>query len=61
MDPVEKVFSIDDLRLLILSFYIDKKKVKIHNSSCKSKLHEIFCSPIDRLVFYILIRIYYSR
>ena len=61
MDPVEKVFSIDDLRLLILSFYLDKEKVNTYRPSCKSKLHEIFCSPIDRLVFYILIRIYYSR
>ena len=59
MDPVEKVFSIDDLRLLILSFYLDKVKNK--TISCKNKIEKIFCSPIERMIFNILIRIYYSR
>ena len=40
MDPVQKVFEIDDLRLLILSFSLDKIKKKKINITCQDKLKE---------------------
>lgn len=61
MNPVEKVFTINGLRLLILSFYLDKVKVKKNTVTCLSRIERFLCDPIERLIFSILIRIYYSR
>ena len=60
MSSVEKVFSIEELRLLILSFYLDKVKEE-NNTTCKNRIERFFCNPIERIIFNILIRIYYSR
>lgn len=38
MDPVQKVFEIDDLRLLILSYSLDKVKKKKINITCQDKI-----------------------
>lgn len=38
MDPVQKVFEIEDLRLLILSYSLDKVKKKKINITCQDKL-----------------------
>lgn len=38
MDPVQKVFEIDGLRLLILSYSLDKIKKKKINITCQDKI-----------------------
>jgi hypothetical protein len=38
MDPVQKVFEIDGLRLLILSYSLDKVKKKKINITCRDKI-----------------------
>jgi len=52
MTSEEKVFSIDDLRLLILSFAIElNKNNKKNNFSCNIKCY----NPIEYLLFRIFI------
>ena len=41
MSSVEKVFSIEELRLLILSFYLDRAKEE-NNITCKIELRGFF-------------------
>ena len=42
MDPVQKVFEIEGLRLLILSFSLDKVKKKKINITCQDKIEGLF-------------------
>jgi len=65
-DPCEKVFTIDDLRLLILSFSLDKIKIKkvkkrfIERRFLKLlKFIHSFNNYIDYITFKIFLKIYY--
>ena len=59
--PVEKVFYIDGLRLLILSFYLDKVKKIKKPVNCLNKINYLICLPFNKLVYYIIIKLYHIR
>jgi hypothetical protein len=55
----EKVFSIQDLRYIILSFYLDKFKNKRNKrKSFFNKIKEIIYDKLDICIFYIVLKIY---
>ena len=55
----EKVFTIQDLRYIILSFYLDKiKKKKIIRKKLFKKIKEKISNKIDNCLFFIIFKIY---
>ena len=66
-NPCEKVFSIDDLRLLILSFSLDKIKIKKKEKKFLErrfpkllKFMNSINDYIDYITFKIFLKIYYG-
>jgi hypothetical protein len=66
-DPCEKVFTIDDLRLLILSFSLDKIKIKkVKKRFIERRFPKLlkfihsFNNYIDYITFKIFLKIYYN-
>ena len=54
----EKVFSIDDLRLLILSFALDKKVVQTQEeTTCITSIYNYF----DNIIFQLLVCCFIPR
>ena len=57
----EKVFTIQDLRYIILSFYLDKvKKKKIIRKTFYQKIKEKISNKINNCLFFIVLKIYYK-
>lgn len=60
MNSEELVFSIKELRILILSYLIDKNKNNktYNNNNCKTCIESIK-NKIDILIFYIAVKLYF--
>ena len=54
----EKVFTIQDLRYIILSFYLDKSKLKIKRKTLFNRIKERLNDKIDTCIFLIILKIY---
>lgn len=54
----EKVFSISDLRFIILSFYLEKRIYRKKKISKFKKIKNKISSKFDSCLFYIILRIW---